>query len=127
MSTPAASSARASATVVAVPTIVAPADFTSAKSGIPNVKLNTGTCSSTTTASCSSSAGCASGAASGSGQAKRLTMNGASVSCRTARIAARRSAGASHAAPSEPSAPAFETAAASSGVVEPDIGACRSG
>jgi hypothetical protein len=108
------------------PTIVAPADFTSAKFGIPKVKLNRGTRSSTTTASCSCSAGCASGA-SGFGQSKRLTMKGASVSSRTDLIAARKSAGASHAAPSAPSAPAFETAATSSDVVMPDIGACTSG
>jgi hypothetical protein len=56
-----------------------------------------------------------------------LIPNGASVSSRILPIVPRSSSGGVQAAPKEPSAPAFETAATSSGVVEPAIGACTIG
>ena len=156
-STPSRSSSTASATVVAVPRITLPASLAASSDSVPNVKLNTGTRSSATTASCASTrpgggvegtscgsdrpssarsgartaciASTCSGSASGGGScAKRLTANGRSVSRRIAPIASRSSSGPSVAPPSEPRAPAFETAATSSGVVKPPaIGACTIG
>src|SRR4051794_2763317 len=131
--------------------MTAPAARTSSSGGIPKVKLKTGTRSSTTTATWASSSVCGStgartsvgaatstsaysgasaestwvgsASASNGGQAKTLTPNGLSVSSRIRRIVSRSSSGAVLAAPTEPSPPAFETAATSSGVVEPAIGA----
>ena len=138
--------------MVAVPIATAPAArraSSASAGGIPNVKLKTGGGSSIRTASWASNrgSGCgggepgprprrsrhgpirrsiastASGAAGVSTGANRLTANGASVSARIAASWARNSSGASIAPPSEPSPPAFETAATSSGVLRPAIGA----
>ncbi len=95
-----------------------PASRNGAGSIGPNAKLNAATRSSSTTASWSSLE---------NGGAKRLTANGDRVRARTRRIASRRRSADQAAPPSEPSAPALDTAAASSGVLTPAIGACTIG
>jgi hypothetical protein len=59
--------------------------------------------------------------------AKRLTPKGRSVSSRIRRISTRSSSGPFQAPPYDPSAPAFDTAATSSGVVAVAMGARRIG
>ena len=57
----------------------------------------------------------------------RLTPNGRSVSCRVSSTIVAISSGDVHVSGSIPSAPAFETAAASVGVTAPPIGARTTG
>jgi hypothetical protein len=83
-----------------------PASRSLVVSTIPKVNEKTGGRSSSTTASERSSR---------NGGANRLTANGASVAARTSRIAVRSSSGVIVAPAIEPSAPAFETAAARAG------------
>src|SRR5882762_5477873 len=155
-STPACSSARASATVVAVPMVRIP-DFRQASSisrgGMPKVKLKTGTRSSSSTGKASrrptevaggpgggnpssvryfavaSCAACkARSSAATPSSANKFTANGRDVAARMARISSRSFAGATYAPPCEPSPPASLTAAQRAGVDGPPaIGASTSG
>ena len=156
-STPACSSSCPSRTVVAVPNTTIPRSFkrrNASTLGIPNVKLNTVGRSSSTTSNCAGkgSAGMVGSTGGGSSNvwwtsvsrasmgrasndmrgsmppANKFMWNGFRVSVRVFRMASRICAGVMYAAPSEPSPPASETAAASSGVPgPPPIGAKRMG
>src|SRR5216683_1615282 len=147
-STPASASMRPSRTVVAVPRMAAPLALTRAIAslpGMPKVKLKMAGRAASTASSCASNgsggtagtvgagrpkAACASASsasiAAGStafavchAPANRFTLKGRSVSALIRRTASVIWSGVRYAAPSEPSPPAFETAATSSGVDGP--------
>ena len=156
-STPRRSSQAASAGEVAEPSTMQPAcltAWTTSGAGRPKWKETTRGRASSTTASCASlklgqvaaaagrapspasshrpcsrarMAGPASPSAGGSTWAKKLRWKGRLVAARIAAMSARSLSGARVVTPWPPSPPAFDTAAASAGVVAPAIGASRIG
>ena len=155
-SQPTASRVAASSVVVAVPITVTPASASAeiaSVGGTPKVMLKTDGGRSSRTSSCASNGGdgvggacpgpsprrsrhgairssipaTAAGASGVRSGANRLTAKGSSVSRRTAASCSRSASGDRIAAPREPSAPASETAATSSGVLTAAIGAWISG